>query len=204
MDKQWKCSVCGYLHAGKHPPDVCPQCGASMYQFILYAPLPPELDQRLREAFAGEASAHVRNLAFARRADQDGHPAVARLFRAVAMAEQVHADEYLKFLEGVVGSTEENLQRAFESELKVKQEIYPDLVKDAFRLGREDVAWSFIRSRDVEARHAQLYKDALSALVNERELDYQVCAVCGYVFEGQPPDECPVCKSGRDKFRPVS
>ncbi len=203
MEKQWKCTVCGYLHEGKHPPDTCPQCGASMYQFILYAPLPPDLDRRLREAFAGEASAHVRNLAFARRADQDGYPEVARLFRAVAMAEKVHADEYLKFLEGVVGPTEENLQRAFESELKAKQDIYPDLVKEAFHLGREDVAWSFIRSRDVEARHAQLYKDALDALVNERPMEYQVCSVCGYVFEGQPPDECPVCRSGRDKFRPI-
>lgn len=203
MAKQWKCTTCGYLHEGKHPPDVCPRCGAGMYQFILYEPLPPDLDAKLRAAFAGESQAHVRNLAYARRAGEEGHPQVARLFKAVAEAEKVHAEEYLKFLEGVVGATEENLKRAFENELKAKQDIYPDLVKEAFRLGREDVAWSFIRSRDVEGRHAELYKDALNALVNDRDLDYHVCTVCGYVFEGDPPDECPVCKSGREKFKPI-
>ncbi len=203
MATQWKCTVCGYLHEGKHPPDTCPRCGASMYQFILYAPLDPQLEKRLREAFAGESQAHVRALAFARRAREEGHQQVARLFLAVAEAEKVHADEYLKYLEGVVGATEENLRRAFESEIRVKQEVYPDLVKEAFRLGREDVAWSFIRARDVEERHAGLYKDALSALVNERDLTYHVCQVCGYVFDDEPPEECPVCRSGRDKFKKI-
>ncbi|MFZ5586512.1 MAG: rubredoxin-like domain-containing protein [Thermodesulfobacteriota bacterium] len=204
MEKQWKCSVCGYLHQGRHAPDACPRCGAGMYQFILYEPLPPELEAKLRAAFAGESQAYVRNLAFARRADEEGFGQVARLFKAVAEAERVHADEYLKFLEGVAGSTEENLKRAFENEIKAKQDIYPGLVKEAFRLGREDVAWSFIRSRDVEGRHADLYKAALGALVNDRELDYHVCSACGYVFDAQPPDECPVCKSPREKFKRIA
>jgi rubrerythrin len=202
--KQWKCTVCGHLHPGKHPPDVCPVCGSSLYQFILYAPLPEELERRLREAFAGESQAYVRNLAYTQRAVDEGLPQVGRLFKAVALAEKVHAEEYLKYLEGVVGSTEENLRRAFESEIKVKQDIYPALVKEAFHLGREDAAWSFIRARDVEERHAKLYKDALDALVNERELDYHICTVCGYVFDDQPPEECPVCRSKRDKFQAVT
>lgn len=200
MDKQWKCTVCGYLHNGQHPPDVCPNCGANLYQFILYAPLPPEVESQLARAFAGEAQAHVRNLAYARKAREEGYPQVARLFAAVALAEKVHAEEYLKYLEGVVGGTEENLRRAFESELKAKQEIYPGLVKEAFRLGREDVAWSFIRARDVEERHAQLYKETLSALAGDREITYHVCAVCGFVFDSEPPEECPVCRSPRAKF----
>ncbi|MFH1033999.1 MAG: ferritin family protein [Pseudomonadota bacterium] len=203
MIKQWKCASCGYLHEGKHPPDTCPQCGASLYQFMLYAPLDPELEAHLAAAFAGEAQAHVRNLAYAKKAAEEGYPEVARLFMAVAEAEKVHADEYLKYLEGVVGSTEENLSRAFENELKAKQDIYPRLVKEAFRLGREDVAWSFIRARDVEERHAGLYKEALSALAGDRQLTYHVCPVCGYVFDQEPPDECPVCRSPREKFKAI-
>lgn len=186
--KQWKCTV----------------CGSTMHQFILYAPLPEELENRLREAFAGESQAYVRNLAYAQRAFDEGLAQVGRLFKAVAAAEKVHADEYLKYLEGVVGSTEGNLRRAFESEIRVKQDIYPALVKEAFRLGREDAAWSFIRARDVEERHAKLYKDALDALVNEREVEYHVCTVCGYVFDDEPPEECPVCRSKKDKFRKIS
>ena len=204
MAKQWKCTACGYLHPGGHPPDSCPSCGASLYQFILYEPLTPELEAHLAEAFAGESQAHVRNLAYAHKAEEEGLPAVARLFRAVALAEKVHADEYLKYLEGVVGSSADNLGRAFEHEIKAKQEIYPRLVKEAFNLGREDVAWSFIRARDVEDRHASLYKDALSALAGERQVDYHVCTVCGYVFDQDPPPECPVCRSPRPKFQHVS
>jgi rubrerythrin len=145
----------------------------------------------------------VRNLAYAKKAAEEGYPEVARLFKAVALAEKVHADEYLKYLEGVVGSTEENLSRAFESELRAKQDIYPRLVQEAFRLGREDVAWSFIRARDVEERHANLYKEALSALAGERQLHYHVCLVCGYVFDQDPPGECPVCRSPREKFQAI-
>ncbi len=202
--KQWKCTACGYLHEGKHPPEVCPSCGASMYQFILYADLPPELEQRLRQAYLGESLAQARNLAYAKKAFDEGYPQVGLLFKAVSQAEKVHAEEYLKYLEGVIGTTEENLKRAFENEMRAKQEIYPPLVKEAFDQGREDVAWSFIRARDVEERHAKLYKDALEALVNERQLSYHVCTVCGYVFDDDPPAECPVCRSKKNKFRKIS
>jgi len=199
--KQWKCTVCGYIHEGNRPPDVCPVCGAGMYQFILYAPLPEELEQSLRTAFAGESKAHVRNQAFARKADEDGFPEVAHLFRAVAEAERVHANEYLKYLEGVVGTTEINLKTAFEKEMMAKDDIYPPLIRQAVALKREDVAWSFTRSRDVEGRHAALYKDALSALTTGREVTYRVCQVCGYVFDREPPDFCPVCRASKEKFK---
>jgi rubrerythrin len=201
--KRWKCTVCGYIHEGDKPPVKCPQCGADMYQFILYQALTDELEQIVRLAFAAESKANVRNQAFAARAEAEGYPQVAALFKAVAEAERVHASEYLKYLEGVVGSTEENLQRAFENEMKAKDDAYPELIKQAFAAKRDDLAWSFIRSRDVEERHAALYKSALSALAGERDIEYHVCEVCGYVFEDEPPDTCPVCKSGRDKFRAI-
>ncbi|MDY7033334.1 MAG: ferritin family protein [Thermodesulfobacteriota bacterium] len=204
MHKKWKCTVCGYIHEGEGPPDKCPVCGAFKYQFILYEKLPDVLEKSLKEAFAGESKAYVRNLAFAGKADQEEMPQIARLFRAVAEAERVHAAEYLKYLEGVIGDTEENLKAAFENEIKANTTIYPPLIKQATDLEREDIAWSFSRSRDVEERHSKLYKDALSAMITEQEVNYHVCQVCGYVFDGDLPERCPVCKVSKDNFKEVS
>jgi len=201
MDKKWKCSVCGYIHEGEEPPDECPVCGASKYQFVLLEVLPAELEKSLKEAFAGESKAHVRNLAFAKRAEQDELPQIAKLFRAVAEAERVHAAEYLKYLEGEIGDTEQNLTTAFENEIKANTEIYPPLIKEAMAFQREDVAGSFSRAKDVEDRHSKLYKDALAAMVSEEEPVYHVCQVCGYVFDGDLPDECPVCRAKKQNFK---
>jgi len=201
--KRWKCTVCGYLHEGERPPEACPTCGAHKFQFILYEPLPPALEKKLREAFAEESKAHVRNLAFAQKAETEGFPQVARLFRAVADAERVHADEYLKYLEGVIGETEDNLKAAFEREIKAKNDSYPLFIREAFELKREDVAWSFSRSRDVEERHAGLYKKALEAMLKDQDIPYHVCQVCGYIFDGPLPETCPVCKTSRENFKPV-
>jgi rubrerythrin len=203
MEKKWKCTVCGYIHEGKSPPEFCPVCGAFKYQFILYADLPPSLEKKLREAFAGESKAYMRNYAFARQADKEGYPQVARLFRAVAEAEKVHAEEYLKYLEGVVQDTESNLKTAFENEMRAKSDYYPDFIKEAIALKREDVSWSFIRSRDVEERHAKLYKEALTALASDKDITYHVCQVCGYVFDGDLPDRCPVCGAIQKMFKKV-
>ena len=74
MNKKWKCTVCGYIHEGNRPPDICPTCGAHQWQFILYEPLPEPLEKKLKEAFAGESKAYVRNLAFAKKAEEDGFP----------------------------------------------------------------------------------------------------------------------------------
>jgi rubrerythrin len=202
--KKWKCTMCGYLHEGDRPPDACPVCGAHKFQFILYEPLPEALERKLREAFAGESKAYVRNLAFAKKAEEDGFPQVASLFRAVADAERVHADEYLKYLEGVIGETEDNLKAAFENEMKAKNDYYPAFIKQAFELKREDVAWSFSRSRDVEERHAILYKDALEALLKEQDREYHVCQVCGYIFDGNLPETCPVCRTKKENFKKIA
>ncbi|GAB4345750.1 MAG: rubrerythrin family protein [Candidatus Abyssubacteria bacterium] len=203
MGKQWKCTVCGYIHEGDIPPDTCPLCGALKYQFIMVEELPAVLEKHLKEAFAGESKAHVRNLAFAQKAELDGFPQIAMLFRAVAEAERIHAAEYLKYLEGVIGETEDNLQRAFENEIRANVDIYPPLIKEAFSLKRDDVAWSFSRARDVEERHAVLYKEALSAMVSEENPEYYVCGVCGYVFNREVPDSCPVCRAAKQNFKRI-
>ena len=199
--KRWKCTNCGYIHEGQEPPDVCPQCGAGKYEFILDEPVPESLEKLLKGAFAAESKAHVRNQAFAAKAEEEGYPAVARLFRAVAEAERIHANEYLKYLKGVVGTTEENLKSAFEKEIMANTEGYAPLIKAAIEMKREDATWSFIRARDVEARHAALYKAALSAMAVDRKVDYHVCQVCGYVFDGSLPDNCPVCHAPRERFK---
>lgn len=203
MDKQWKCTVCGYVHEGDQPPEQCPSCGAPKTQFILLTELPAELLEDLKKVFAEESKAHVRNLAFARKADQEELPQIAKLFRAVAEAEGVHAAEYIKYFEGMIGDTEENLKASFEEEIKDNSENYPPLIKRALELDREDVAGSFSRAKDVEERHAELYKDALNAMMSDEESEYHVCQVCGYVFNRELPNECPVCRATMANFKKI-
>ena len=204
MEKRWKCIVCGYVHEGEEPPVKCPLCGAPGSKFILQAELSGGLEALLKEAFAGESKAHVRNMAFAKRADSDGLLQIAHLFRAVAEAEKIHAGEYLRYLEGVIGDTEENLETAFEKEIKANTEIYPAFIMKANEAGREDVAASLARARDVEERHAKLYKEALASMISDREVEYRVCGVCGYVFNEDPPANCPVCEAGMENFRKIN
>ena len=86
---------------------------------------------------------------------------------------------------------------------KLKTIIYPPFIQEAFSFKREDVAWSFSRSRDVEERHAKLYKDALEAMIQEQETEYHVCQVCGYIFDGELPEECPVCRTKKENFKKI-
>lgn len=159
----------------------------------------------LYEAFVGEAKAHHRLLAFARKAEEEGYSQVAKLFRAVAAAEGVHAERHLRLLgEAVVRSTEENLQYSFEQETTVNQVYYPEFIHMAEEEGEKAAVVTFKQARDVEERHAELYKRALAAMLRDETHDYYVCQVCGYVAELEPPDECPICNAKREKFRLVT
>jgi rubrerythrin len=157
------------------------------------------------EAFVGEAKAHHRLLAFARKADDEGYEQVARLFRAVATAEGVHAERHLRLLgEALVKSTEENLRYSFEQETTVNQVYYPQFIREAEDEGEPGAAVTFKQARDVEEGHAALYKRALNAMLREETHDYHVCRVCGYIAEREPPDRCPVCDARRGEFRLVT
>ena len=157
------------------------------------------------EAFVGEAKAHHRLLAFARKADEEGYEQVAKLFRAVAAAEGVHAERHLRLMgEAVVKSTEENLQFSFESETAVNEVYYPQFIQDAESEEERVAALTFSQARDVEEGHAALYKGALGAMLRDESHDYYVCGVCGYVAEREAPDQCPICKAEREKFRLVT
>jgi len=156
----------------------------------------------LKLAFQGEAEAYFRNLAFAEQAEKDGYAQIGHMFRAIAQAEAVHCRNALK-LRGVVKDTETNLKTAFERELLAKNEKYPALIKDAEDEGERPAALIFARARDVEEFHANIYRRALDHLMEERQTKYYVCAVCGYIADGEPPDVCPICQAARDKFHEV-
>lgn len=163
-----------------------------------------QTQHNLYAAFVGEAKAHHRLLAFARKADEEDYPQVAKLFRAIAAAEGVHAERHLRLLgEAVVKSTEENLQFSFESETTVNEVYYPQFISEAEAEGKRAAALTFSQARDVEEGHAALYKRALGAMLRDETHDYYVCQVCGYVAEREAPDRCPVCNAERKQFRLV-
>ena len=157
-------------------------------------------DDNIKAAFVGEAKAVVRLEAFAEIAEKEGMPQIAKLFRAVGLAEMVHAKKHLRNL-GVIHSTEENLQSSFESETSVHEVFYPDFIKQAD--GHKAAEIAFTQSRDAEEYHARLYKLAMQNFMEERDTPYFVCSVCGYVADGEAPDNCPVCRAAKDKFLEV-
>ena len=159
----------------------------------------------LHHAFAGEAKAHIRLPAFAERADEEGYPQVASLFRAIAEAEKVHAANHLRVLgEAIVRSTEENLAFSFERETTINEVTYPQLILEAEEEGERGAAQSFAYARDVEEGHARLYKKAMEHLLQDESIDYYVCAVCGYTSDGVLPDECPICGAKSEVSRKVA
>ena len=158
-------------------------------------------DKNLSYAFAAESKASARNMVFAQKAERDGYPQIARLFRAVADAESVHARKYLMLMRGKIGSTEENLEAAFQNEIKANVEEYPKLIREASEEGVTAAERAFSQSRDVEERHAELYKSAMNNMLADRQTDYYVCQVCGYVSEDEPPEKCPVCGAVKGKFK---
>lgn len=163
-----------------------------------------KIEKNLAYAFAAESKACARNATFARKADMEGYSQIARLFRAVSDAESIHANRYLLLMRGKIGSTEENLETAFQNEIKANVEEYPKLIKDASAEGNKSVLKAFSQARDVESLHAELYKKALNDMVSERETEYYVCQVCGYISEDEAPEKCPICGAVKDKFKSVS
>lgn len=156
----------------------------------------------LKEAFAGESQANRKYLAFARKAEAEGYPQIAKLFRAAAEAETVHAHAHFRVMKGV-GSTPENLQAAIAGEGYECQKMYPEFLKLAEEEENQPAVVSFRNALAVEATHHKLYSDALETLKAGRDLpaaSIHVCPVCGHTASGGPPDRCPVCNAPKDKF----
>lgn len=159
-------------------------------------------DKNLQEAFAGESQANRKYLAFAKQAEKDGFLQVAKLFRAAAEAETVHAHSHLKQLGGIK-STKENLEAAVKGEAFEFTEMYPQMIKEAEEEGNKGALRSFNFANEVEKIHHDLYQKALDNLGSNIETDYYVCDICGYTAEGEAPDNCPVCKAKKNMFKKV-
>lgn len=157
----------------------------------------------LKQAFAGESQANRKYLAFAARADQEGYKQAARLFRAAAEAETVHAHNHLRVLGGI-RSTKENLAEAISGETFEFTNMYPEMIENAQAEGNKDAELSFQQANKVEKVHAGLYRKMADNLgKSDENYPYYVCPVCGYTAEKNAPDVCPVCSTKGKMFRKV-
>jgi len=159
----------------------------------------------LKAGFAGESQANRKYLAFAQKADAEGQAQVARIFRAAAEAETVHAHSHLRALGGI-HATAQNLKEAVEGEAYEFKTMYPEFIAQAEAEGAKAAVASFKWAMEAEKVHHAFYSKALAAVKAGEKLAEKplfICTVCGDVAEGQAPDKCPICHVGRDKYREV-
>jgi len=158
--------------------------------------------ENLADAFAGESQANRKYLAFAKQADNDGLPQVAKLFRAAAAAETVHAHAHLRAMGGIK-STAENLAAAIEGEGFEFQKMYPPYLEEARQAGDKLAEISFRNAMPVEEVHFNLYNQALEAVKAGGDLANRpiyVCEVCGNTVYDAAPEKCPICGVPHSKF----
>lgn len=163
-------------------------------------------EENLKTAFAGESQANRKYLAFAEKADKEGFPQIAKIFRAAAEAETVHAHNHLRELGGIK-STKENVRAAIEGEHYEFTKMYPEFLDDAKEEVNKGAERSFKYANEVEQVHHKLYTKALGAVESGKDLEEQdvyICPVCGYTHEGDPPDKCPVCGALKKVFREIN
>lgn len=157
--------------------------------------------ENLKTAFAGESQANQKYRAFAKKAEQDGFPNIARLFRTAAEAERIHAEAHLDAMEGI-GSTAENLQAAFNGETYEYTKMYPPMVEQA-AADRHPAKQMFCYALDAEEVHAKLYALALEAVKQGKDLtgvEFYLCPTCGYIEMGKPTEVCPICSTRAEYF----
>ena len=156
----------------------------------------------LKEAFAGESQANRKYLAYGMQADADGFKQVARLFRATAAAETIHAHAHLRAMDGVK-STQENLVDAVAGETYEVEQMYPPFLERAEADGHRRAVKSFSNALEVEKVHAVLYGEALEAVKAGTDLPesaVHVCDICGHTVVGEAPERCPVCGAKHDHY----
>ena len=162
-------------------------------------------EEDLAAAFAGESQANRKYLAFAKVADKEGLPQIARVFRSAAAAETIHAHNHLRALGGIK-TTPENLKEAIEGENYEFTKMYPEFLEDSKSDGNSGAQRTFHLANEVEKIHHKFYEVALKAAESGKDLDktdIYVCPVCGYPAEGSAPDACPVCGTPKDKFMKI-
>jgi len=156
----------------------------------------------LKEAFAGESQANRKYLAFAKKADAEGYDQVAKLFRAAADAETVHAHAHLRVMGGV-HDTSENLKEAIGGETFEFTKMYPAMIEEAKEDGNKGAQETFWNANEVEQIHARLYQGALDNLGKNEEVVYYVCQYCGNTVENEAPEKCPICGRPHKMFKKI-
>ena len=163
-------------------------------------------NDNLQAAFAGESQANRKYLAFAKKAEADGYPQVAKLFRAAADAETIHAHAHLRVLGGIK-DTVANLKEAIAGEAYEFKTMYPEFLAEAEKEDQKPATISFKNALAVEEIHHNLYSEALKAVESGSDLSAQqiyVCPVCGNTVYGSAPDKCPICNIPGEKFVEVA
>lgn len=158
--------------------------------------------ENLMAAFAGESQANRKYLAFAKKAQQDGYENLAKLFRAAAEAETIHALSHLK-VAGEIKDTISNLKEAISGENYEATSMYPEFLAEAEKDDNKAAIITFKGALAVEEIHRELYEKALESIENGNDIEEKkiyVCSVCGNTVEGDAPDICPICKFPKDKF----
>ena len=166
----------------------------------------PETIDKLMDAFAGESQANRKYLAFAKKAEEEGLPQVAKLFRAAAEAETIHALNHLR-IAGKVGTTLSNLDEAINGETFEFKKMYPEYIVIAQKEKNKPAEWSFNIANKVEEIHAGLYSRLLTDLKENKTIsktDYYVCKVCGNTVENNAPEKCPICGAPKTQFFKVN
>ncbi len=173
-------------------------------------------ETNLKSAYGGESQANMRYTLFAQKAEQEGYPNVARLFTAIAFAEQVHASNHYRNIKSKGGSvtvsmavfgsrtTSENLEAGIEGETFEIREMYPAYKKIAEFQGEKGAEISFTWALQAEKIHASLYEKAKQTVDNGEDIDLdemQICQVCGYTVEGDAPEQCPICNAPKERFK---
>jgi rubrerythrin len=163
----------------------------------------PMTKENLKSAFSGESQAHMKYVLFADKAEEEKFGNIARLFRAIAFAERVHASNHLNALNGI-NLTMYNLDIAFDGETFEVNEMYPAYKAVAELQDEKKAVKSMHYALEAEKIHAALYGEAKEAVKSGKDLkvgEINICPVCGHTVVGKAPERCPICGVQGDKFR---
>jgi rubrerythrin len=163
------------------------------------------VDEDLKKAFSGESQANRKYLFWAEKAEKDGLPNIALMFRVIAEAETVHARNHFRTL-GMIKSTADNLKMSRQGEHYEIKNMYPEMIENAKKEGNKSAERTFHYALEAEKEHEKMYQDAIDAAENGKDIEkksYWVCEVCGFTGEGEPPDNCPVCKAKKKMLKVI-
>ena len=215
MSKQFKCTVCGYIHTGDQAPEQCPKCKVPASKFVEITPeggkrelKGSNTEKNLQEAFAGESMARNKYTYFASKAKKEGYVQIAALFEETAVNEREHAKLWFKYLHGgEVGTTTQNLKDAADGENFEWTDMYARMAKEAREEGFDEIAQKFEMVGAIEKHHEERYRKLLKNIQDKKvfskdgDVIWQ-CANCGHIVIGkQAPEVCPVCDHPQSYFQ---